>query len=315
MELFEGKSSKTGRAVALSLLIGACAVATSAWAQQCDGWSCAGGGNAGWISFPAVEYAVQQQAMLDQQNARAAVQGSQRAEPHVAIAYHPDASDVWVAANYPSIEAASSRAMLKCSEVMGDGCEWIWQGSRGKIGVARTANGVVVVVADASEKAVRKRLDAWCNYSVLGCTPIGMFDARSEFRGRPYRGENIRQPKDITNVRKTYAAVSWLVASGYDGRSWIASGYKTAKEAEEVALYACRLRSNNEHSCEVAISTGNGVLVSYDTGVGHRVLAEQDTARARQSIARYCSYNKLNCTIHHVYDVREPGVFENVIDG
>lgn len=314
MKIFEGKSPKTlGLPVAAVLLCVGIGSYT-AQAQQCDGWTCAGGGNAGWISFPAQEWAVQQQAMLDQQNAQAALHGAPRAVPHVAIAFHPDASDIWVAAMYPSKEAARDRAMLQCYEVMGNGCEWTWQAGNGFIGAARSPDGQVIWATDGSKKAVQKRLDEWCKYSVLGCTPIGMFNAKSEFRPRPYRGENIRPPKDIANVRKVYGAVSWLAEAGYNGKSWIASGYNTAKEAEDVALNACRLRSNSNINCELAVTTGNGVLISYNTGKAHRVLAEQDEARARQAVAQFCKHEKLSCTIHHIYDVRQPGVFENVMN-
>lgn len=256
-----------------------------------------------------------QQAMLDQQNGMAAsLPPSPR--PHAAFATHPDADDIWVAAMYPSIESARDNAMRECAEVMGSGCEWTWQAGRGFYGAARAPDGTVIEALGNSKKDVQKQLDQWCNPYELGCTMIGIFNARSEFRGRQkYRADdNIREPQNPATVRKLYAAAAWLDADSFDGRSWIASGYATAKQAQDVALNACNLRANNNKPCQVAITTGNGVLASFSTGNGlQRILAEQSDARARTAINSFCKREKLNCKVHHIYDARTNGVFENTL--
>lgn len=256
---------------------------------------------------------MQHQAMLDGQNAMA-TNLPPSPQPHAAFVSHPDADDIWVAAMYPDVPSARQRAMLQCYKAMGDGCEWTWQAGRGHYGAVRAPDGQVYEALGNSKNEVRKQLDEWCKVYELGCEPLGIFNARSEFRKGPRTGDNIRSPKDMATVRKLYAAAAWLDADSFDGRSWIASGYSTAKQAQDVALNACNLRANNNKPCKVAITTGNGVLLSFNLGNGlQRIMAEQSEARAREAMAKFCGREKLSCKVHHIYDARTNGVFENVL--
>jgi hypothetical protein len=251
------------------------------------------------------------QAALDQQNAMA-TSGPPSPQPHAVFATHPDADDIWVAAMYPDVGAARYRAMLQCRDAMGDGCKWTWQAGRGHYGAARAPDGRVIEALGNSKGEVRKQLDEWCKVYELGCVQLGIFNARSEFRKYPRTGDNVRAPANLANVRKLYAAAAWLDADSFDGRTWIATGYATAKQAQDVALNACNLRANNNKPCSIAVTTGNGVMVSFSLGNGlQRVLVDQSEARAREAVAKLCAREKFSCKVHHVYDARTSGVFEN----
>jgi Domain of unknown function (DUF4189) len=236
-----------------------------------------------------------------------------RPPAYAVIASHPDANDIWVAAMYPDRDSAWNAAMRQCGNAMGAGCEWGWTVNNGPIGAALGANGTVHWAVGRDKKAVQKSLDAMCKDYELGCTPIGFFNGRSEFRGRrKYKDDdNIRFPKDVNSVRKTYAASSWMTGGSYDGKSWVASGYSTQKEAEDVALNACYIKNNNNSSCQVVVATGNGVVAFYNTGESDSVIVEQNEARARQAIEKRCKRLNRKCTINGIYDARSSGVFEN----
>lgn len=254
----------------------------------------------------------QQQAEMEQQNANIPP-APPRPAPYFAIAFHPDASDYWIAAMYPNAHSAMVAAQDQCNAVMGNGCKTTWQGS-GYIGAARTANGEVYWMLDQDKGKIKNQMAEWCKAFELGCLDTAIFHANSEFRpNRNRTGHNIRFPKDPTQVRKLYAAVSWLAGDGYNGKSWIASGYATAKQAQDVALNACKLRSGSNLPCEVGITTGNGVIIVFKSSAGERFIAEQSEERARGSVAKYCKREKLTCKVHHVYDARIRGAFENII--
>lgn len=254
----------------------------------------------------------QQQAAAEQQNSYIPP-APPRPAPYLAIAYHPDANDYWIAAMYPGAHSAMVAAEDACNAVMGGGCKTVWQGS-GYIGAARTANGDVYWMVDQSKSKIKQQLATWCKSFELGCLDTSIFHANSEFRkNRSRTGPNIRGPKDPANVRKLYAATAWLAGDAYNGKSWVASGYATAKQAQDVAMNACKLRSNSNKPCEVGVTTGNGVIVSFKTQAGERFLVEQSQERALKAVAQYCKREKLTCRVHHVYNARERGAFENVI--
>lgn len=257
-------------------------------------------------------YMAQQQAEMEQQNANIPP-APPRPAPYSALAYHPDAEDYWIAAMYPDAQSAMFAARETCNAVMGGGCKTVWQG-KGFIGAARTATGEVYWMIDTSKDKIKQKLSALCKPFELGCIDVSIYHSNSEFRpNRNRTGHNIRMPKDPYRVRKLYAAVAWLAGDGYNGKGWIASGYATPKQAQDVALNACKLRSGEKLPCEVAITTGNGVIVVFKTSQGERYLAEQSEDRARRSVAQFCKREKLTCSVHHVYDVRERGAFENVM--
>ncbi|MBN8502261.1 MAG: DUF4189 domain-containing protein [Sphingomonadales bacterium] len=236
-----------------------------------------------------------------------------RPAPYLAIAVHPEANDYWIAAMYPDAYSAMYAARNKCNEVMGGGCNAIWQGS-GYIGAARTVNGEVLWIVDQNKGKIKSQLGDWCKSYQLGCIDTSIYHANSEFRkNRSKTGPNIRGPNDLATVRNQYAAVSWLAGDAYDGRGWIASGYASAKQAQDVAMNSCKLRSNNNKPCGVGITTGNGVVIAFKTSDGERFLAERDEARARKAVDIYCKQEKLTCKVHYVYDARSRGTFENII--
>ena len=287
-------------------------VATSApaSAQQCTSDSSDNRGCAVIVPSPRM---IEEERRAAESQYSSAAPPPPRPAPHSAIAYHQDADDYWIAAMYPDAYSAMYAARNECNRAMGGGCKAVWQGS-GYIGAARMGNGDVLWIVDQNKNKIKTQLAEWCKPFQLGCIETSIFHSNSEFRkNRARTGPNLRVPKDPAIVRKRYAAVAWLAGDGYNGKSWIASGYATAQQAQDVALNACKLRSNNNLPCTVGIVTGNGVIVAFKTSDGVRFIAEQNEDRGRRSMVEYCKQQKLTCAVHHVYDVRDRGAFENII--
>lgn len=228
----------------------------------------------------------------------------------VAVAYHPDANDIWVAAQYPTKAAARIAAMDPCGAVMGNGCEWTWQG-RGVLIVARGADGRIVWATNGKKSEAMKMIADQCKIYELGCTQIGSFKHDDEFRGRNRNApDNVRMPKDLQNIRKRYAAAAWITGNGYNSKFWVASGRATLKEAQDDAVALCKIQSNENPNCASVASTGDGVLLSFRKGPSHSVIVEQSESRAMQAIAQQCKRERQACTVHEVFDARQEGMFE-----
>lgn len=226
-----------------------------------------------------------------------------------AVAFHRDASDVWIAAMYPDAYSAKVAAKARCDREMGGGCNTGWQG-KGYIGVARGADGTVFYAIDGQKAAVNKALAEQCKIHELGCTPIGLFKSHDEFRKRPYRGDNIREPKDLASLHKKYVAAAWVSDSGYDGMVWVASGYDSSEQAQSVAMNLCRIKRNGNPACKVGAVSGNGFILFYTDGVEDGFVIEQTEARVKQALAQRCKRSKRSCTVRAMHNARESGAFE-----
>ncbi len=231
----------------------------------------------------------------------------------VAVAYHPDANDIWAAALYVNKESARNVAMAACETAMGiGGCNWTWQTQGGYLGVARGADGGIYTATARKKNEVQKLLADACKVYELGCTQIGMFKHNDDFRSRANRNapDNIRMPKDMANLRKLYAAAAWVVGAGHTNKFWAATGRASLKQAQDDALALCHIQTNENPACAVVTTTGNGVLLSFMKGTDHSVIVEQSEARARQAVAQQCQREKLTCNVIDVLDARQDGVFE-----
>jgi Domain of unknown function (DUF4189) len=236
--------------------------------------------------------------------------------PYLGVAYHRDASDVWVAAQYPSGDAAMDAAQEACQAFMRDRCGATWQGPSGYIGVARAPNGDMIIIPDDTRGKVQRRIAESCKSTVLDCPMIGMFTARDRFRllSALVGGGNVRGPSDISTVRRLYAAASWVRGADYDGTAWVASGYTRPEAAQEAALNLCRTKKANNPACEIVTSTGHGVLIGYSYSGGSGFLGELSEVRAREAMTKSCKQSKFeNCTVREVFDARRSGTFETVI--
>ena len=225
-----------------------------------------------------------------------------------AVAWHPDASDVWASARYQNQAAANDVALRHCNEVMGSGCEVIWQ-VNGFIGAAISPNGNIMWSANSSRGKVKKSLEDQCKEFVLGCVPIGIFKSTDGYE-TDGKWINIRKPQNMALLRKKYAAVAWVMGQGYDGTSFIATGYATYPEASSAALAECQKHYGPKLKCEIVVGTGNGFIQAFRSVEGDNFLIDQSVSRTQQALPMICKRQKLkNCVALKMYDARQPGLF------
>jgi Domain of unknown function (DUF4189) len=258
-----------------------------------------GGGNAGYIICTPIEA----------ESTRPTVPASDtpyvRQSDYSAIAWHPDANDVWASARYPSREAAEKVALGHCEKFMGGGCGTAWQAD-GFIAVGRGPDGTVNWGIGRNKREAEQYLADQCNQFVLGCTSIGTFKSTDTYK-TDGKWVNIREPKNIGNVRRLYG-VAVSNRAGYDNKVYIATGHVVYDDAERAAKDACKQSYSADAKCEVAAWSGNGYILAYKSVEQDHVLVEQTPERVRQAMDRQCKKDNLECAEVRMIDVRTPGL-------
>ncbi|MDO9362135.1 MAG: DUF4189 domain-containing protein [Sphingopyxis sp.] len=221
---------------------------------------------------------------------------------YAAIAWHPDAADVWVDGNYVGANNnAESEALAACNNVMGGGCSsggtW-WNSS---MTILRDRNGFFYKGWAGEGGAERKRVLAECSAKQL--LPCEVFAT--------IRSSTNRRSPGIS-ARKLFAASAWVVggaADGYDSKLYIASGYRSADDATAAAIKACR--DATSRPCESNALSGNGFIQAYRmNGSDDSATAETSAKRAQEAARANCKKLKAkSCELEASFDSRKPGLF------
>lgn len=217
---------------------------------------------------------------------------------HAALAWHPDAADVWVDGNWNGPNnGAQGGALAQCQRVMGSGCSIasVWNDSSQQI--YRNHRGYLYVAWTYDKQEV-KRIEAECQgETILPCEKVLRIHSSYD-----------RDPGP--EVRKRYLVAAWVgdVAKD-DGRLYIASGEPSYAAAESKAMASCAA-ANPSTTCEVANFTGNGVLQTYLRGKDALASVQTSSKRAKQAAQAICKRDKAkSCVMQAQYDARRTGLF------
>ncbi|MEQ8309971.1 MAG: DUF4189 domain-containing protein [Sphingopyxis sp.] len=231
-------------------------------------------------------------------------------DDYSAIAWHPDANDVWASALHNSPGGAVLDAKSACTAVMGEGCESTWQ-VNGYIVVSRTNYGDVMWLKHDKKSAARREMAKWCEEKNLRCTEIGMFKSSDRYRGyNPQAVTNLRRPEDIANIRRSYAAAYLDMRENSTADGFIATGYASLDEAKAAALQACRNAEPGDDECEFVNSSGSRVMILYSDVTGQTYLrTDFSLADAAEGMKLYCERKPAEgCRVERTYDVSVRGM-------
>lgn len=215
------------------------------------------------------------------------------------IAWHRDATDVWMVGNWPSPGIAADKALAACNRAMGGGCGSIGEWSNSSMAVIRDRNGILWNAWTGQGGAERKRVLAECSAKqLLPCEVAGTFSSRKR-----------QHNPDIAAARKLYAFAAWVDGTeGFDDRLYIASGHRDPLEAERIALDACTKAT--ARTCAILAVAGGGVIQVYRLGAdGHSATSETSARRAAQAAQENCRKRGQPCALQRAYDSRTPGLF------
>ncbi|WP_447758669.1 DUF4189 domain-containing protein [Sphingopyxis fribergensis] len=220
---------------------------------------------------------------------------------HAALVWHAEAADVWVDGNYTGPNnIAESSALEACNKVMGGGCESTGTWSNSSITVIRDKAGYFYRGWNGEGGAERKQVMADCSAKQL--LPCEVFATIGSSTNRRSPG---------ASARKFFAASAWVTggaADGYDGKIYVASGYRSADAASAAAIKACS--DATSLACETNALTGNGFIQAYRVNASDDSATVETSAKRAQEAARAnCKKQKAtSCTLQALFDSRKPGL-------
>ncbi len=218
---------------------------------------------------------------------------------YAAIAWHPDAADIWVDGNYTGPNAAERGALEMCNQMMGGGCTSTGEWSNSSMTVIRDRAGNFYNSWNGQDRAGRGQALAECSAKQL--LPCEVFATIRSSTGRRSPG---------ASARKFYAASAWVDGvDGYDHKLYIASGYRTVDAANAAAIKACS--DATSHPCKTSMWTGNGFIQTYRlNGTDDSVTVETTAKRAQEAARLNCKkQKKATCELQALFDSRKPGLF------
>lgn len=128
---------------------------------------------------------------------------------YAAIAWHPDAADIWIDGGYSGPGAAEDVAIAACNRVMGSGCTSTGEWSNSSMAIIRDRFGVFYNAWLGNGNGTRQRvLDDCTARQLVPCEVVRTVNARQD---RRWPG---------AEARKIYAVGAWVSGrEGYDPNS------------------------------------------------------------------------------------------------
>lgn len=222
-------------------------------------------------------------------------------DSHAVLVWHPNAADVWVAGNYVYKDnVGESVALNACNKVMGGGCtkqdKW-WNSS---ITIIRDHEGYF---SNAWEREGSKKVLNECSAKQL--LPCEVFaKIKSSTAGR--------SPGAL--ARKYFAASAWVKGDeGYNGKLYVATGYRSADEAKTAAIKACGEATSRV--CETNALSGNGFIQAYRFESNHNAISENSPKRAKEAAQAGCKkFKAKSCIIQVQFGSRKSGLFVHAFE-
>lgn len=234
------------------------------------------------------------------------------ASNYVAVAWHPNASDVWAIWNAQSEEEAKEGALRLCTVAMTKGCVIANVGSNSSISIARASDGTLWSGWGETPKKAKMAVLASCQKQGARCI------YEKTFTGKPYRDAagtmplvklEYYAPPFQAPLRNRYGALAWIEATDarWDETIWMSSGHNTQEEAGDAVVAKCE--KDSKLKCKVVQSNSNGFIVLYrDDQAALRVSGAQSADDAEKWSREVCKKAKRSCKTLAVFDVRQPGL-------
>ncbi len=232
---------------------------------------------------------------------------------YVAVAWHPNANDVWAIWNVRESQggrASAEKAVLAdCRNVMGEGCTIAASGMNGSIAIARHPGGSHVWGWGEAASAAKNDVLTQCT-TKIACTIAHVFTAKPwvEYTDVAGFNEMKRYRPSGREIRRRYGAA---VLPGSDNPLWIdkvwtSSGHATEVEAQQAARDKCIADSDGQ--CKSMISNTGGVIAIYrEDNLNIGLINERNANAARRAVRKLCDQDGVKCTVVDLIDVNRPG--------
>jgi Domain of unknown function (DUF4189) len=326
-----GKWLMLGGIVLASLVYGSAAQAEGGSCP--DGYYPIGGGNAGWqgcAPIPGYEFPRSDPGPAPDPGPRIP---TMYANSYIAVAWHPNANDVWATWNHRTEAKSTQTALNACTQAMGEGCTIAINGWNGSVAIARDQDNIVWQAWADTPKNARKNVMKACKEKKEGCKILHVFTAEPLIQpanftpeqqeilvtnpafdfSKKYFPSNVKRlsTEPQSDTSRGFLAIAW---TRFPLQAWpnlvVASGYPTVKEAEKVAIERCQTESKQTCFSFGAIDNRtHPMFAAYVYGKDQVYWYSNMTEESLEKDAeKHCREGNVTCQKIGVFDARRSGV-------
>lgn len=228
----------------------------------------------------------------------------EKVDGHAAIAWHPDAKDVWAAWDYRSQNAAEQIALEACNRTMRGDCTIAFTAYNASLAVIRSPTGALKIDWGNTPDEARKKAAGDC----VNCKVAHIFSTQ------PIYKDNIRDESKHYFPNATLAQHLYVIlaepkdakVAALQSKTWLISGHLGFYAAQKQLLDRCKQDSGVE--CTVVNFEPSGVFTRYfnKTDGAYWFMPAGSKNEAETKIAMACLKSKAQCSIGQTYDSKTP---------
>jgi hypothetical protein len=271
----------------------------------------------------ARQRAQERQIMEDgmQQGAAAAQEQYQDTTPHrwvsnhIAVAWHPEANDVWASWQHDEAKAAEATALAACNAVMRAGCTIASSGYNSSIAVAQNPDGFLYVAWGENKGKAKDNVLTQCVRP--NCAIKHLFSVEAEWlpvdQFMYHLPQDNYSPKTIETYR--YGIVGWpktAVDAKWQGKVWLVTGGKDFESTKKQFLDRCKKDTGVD--CDIGQTSGNTHLIQFVNNSTGLISWASDFSKAdaEKQMKKACKKTGDKCSLLNTFDAKTPR--ELVID-
>jgi len=227
---------------------------------------------------------------------------------HSALAWHPDATEVWAVWNAIERSEAEELALAACNLVMDNGCTIAIAATGGTTAFGLGPDGYLRAAWADGERKAKESFDRQCAAAGVDCLLLQTFTSTHVLRPVEIVLQRTRAHLPETRGKAAYGAVaspeSNVVGTRWQGHAWLVTGAPTYAAATDKVLAHCKAATGTE--CKLDAHGVNSNIFLYTTGDDFFFwslgLSRKDADASLKKICRQHHKGK-RCTITAFYDM------------
>lgn len=223
---------------------------------------------------------------------------------YFAIAWHKDASAVWMVVGFDSFDDAANAALASCNRSTGGGCTIATKNVNGAAAVGRGNGGHLYMSYGKNLRDAKSKVMQYCKKQQDECD---VFASLTAFGGNADNNPEVHPPKG--NFYRIWASVARVqdgAGSAILPDTWIATGRRTAAEAERTAVEACTRDSGRPCATFRTISD-TYLTVGIDDKAQIWVGSAASPKLADKSLTNSCKKAKAKCRMSKIFAAFQNG--------
>ena len=225
---------------------------------------------------------------------------------YIAVAWHPDAADVWATWNRPSEKSATENALGACSKIMRNGCTIALSAWNSTVAIAQSdIGGNLNTGWGAKPDGAREKAMEACAAKSGTCKIKHQFTVNINSDVKSYYPGKSVSRQAIVMIAFPEGPVS---EQRWAHKAWLVSGQGGYEYSRQMVLNQCKkdsgLTCTTPHMAVGHVETNsNGVIASYFHPVkGTFWFASASKQEAETKVRKYCAGEAVTCSNVQTYD-------------